>query len=105
MLAFAVKNAASRRAEYQVDAYAVDLGFGTELLSALRWFEACAPAPQAQPLVPGPRRARHAAVRVPRPTHPPLERRMARISARVAACAAAATPEQAREAASRTLLP
>jgi Zn-dependent protease with chaperone function len=95
MLAFAVKNAASRRAEYQVDAYAVDLGFGTELLSALRWFEACAP-PQssyAQPLVPGPRRARHAAVRVPRPTHPPLERRMARISARVAACAAAAVVE------------
>jgi Zn-dependent protease with chaperone function len=90
MLAFAVKNAASRRA-----AYAVDLGFGTELLSALRWFEACAP-PQstyAQPLVPGPRRARHAAVRVPRPTHPPLERRMARISARVAACAAAAVVE------------
>jgi len=89
MLAFAVKNAASRRAEYQVDAYAVDLGFGTELLSALRWFETCAPLPAAQPLVPGPRRARHAAVRVPRPTHPPLERRMARIAARVAACAAA----------------
>jgi Zn-dependent protease with chaperone function len=89
MLAFAVKNAASRRAEYQVDAYAVDLGFGAELLSALRWFEACAPPAAAQPLVPGPRRARHAAVRVPRPTHPPLERRMARIAARVAACAAA----------------
>jgi Zn-dependent protease with chaperone function len=87
MLAFAVKNAASRRAEYQVDAYAVDLGFGMELLSALRWFEACAPAAAPQPLVPGPRRARHAAVRVPRPTHPPLERRMARIAARVAACA------------------
>ncbi|HTJ72419.1 MAG TPA: M48 family metalloprotease [Actinospica sp.] len=103
MLAFAVKNAASRRAEYQVDAYAVDLGFGAELLSALRWFEACAPRLSAEnaelspaepdlrvgPLVPGPRRARHAAVRVPRPTHPPLERRMARIAARVAACAAA----------------
>jgi len=90
MLAFAVKNAASRRAEYQVDAYAVDLGFGTELLSALRWFEACAPPPAAHPqaLVPGPRRARHAAVRAPRPTHPPLERRMARISARVAGAAA-----------------
>lgn len=90
MLAFTVKNAASRRAEYQVDAYAVDLGFGAELLSALRWFEACAPPPATAPLVPGPRRARHAAVNVPRPTHPPLERRMARIAARVA---------------SRTLLP
>jgi Zn-dependent protease with chaperone function len=100
MLAFAVKNAASRSAEYQVDAYAVDLGFGAELLSALRWFEACAPprlsadnAPLSpaepdlgrEPLVPGPRRARHAAVKSPRPTHPPLERRMARIAARVAA--------------------
>jgi Zn-dependent protease with chaperone function len=110
MLAFAVKNAASRRAEYQVDAYAVDLGFGAELLSALRWFEACAPppAPAAQPLVPGPRRARHAAVRVPRPTHPPLERRMARISARVAGYSAAALPETADlggTGASRTLLP
>ncbi len=94
MLAFAVKNAASRRAEYQVDAYAVDLGFGTELLSALRWFEACAP-PAAQPLVPGPRRARHAAVRAARPTHPPLERRMSRISARVAACAPPANLESA----------
>jgi hypothetical protein len=85
MLAFAVKNAASRRAEYQVDAYAVDLGFGAELLSALRWFEACAPAAAERPLVPGPRRARHAAVRAARPTHPPLDRRMARIAARVAA--------------------
>lgn len=85
MLAFAVKNAASRRAEYQVDAYAVDLGFGAELLSALRWFEACAPPAAPQPLVPGPRRARHAAVKSPRPTHPPLDRRMARIAARVAA--------------------
>jgi Zn-dependent protease with chaperone function len=85
MLAFAVKNAASRRAEYQVDAYAVDLGFGTELLSALRWFEACAPPAAAQPLVPGPRKARHAATKTPRPTHPPLEHRMARIKARVAA--------------------
>ena len=107
VLAFAVKNAASRRAEYQVDAYAVDLGFGTELLSALRWFEACAPPPlpQGRPLVPGPRRARHAAARVPRPTHPPLERRMARISARVAACAAAAPAEYGEGGASRTLLP
>ena len=85
MLAFAVKNAASRESEYQVDAYAVDLGFGAELLSALRWFEACAPPPADQPLVPGPRRARHAAVREARPTHPPLEHRMARIKARVAA--------------------
>ena len=87
VVAFAVKNAAGRRAEYQVDAYAVDLGFGRELLSALRWFEACAPPPAAAALVPGPRRARHAAVRSARPTHPPLDRRMARISARVAACA------------------
>ncbi|MBR7830032.1 M48 family metalloprotease [Actinospica sp. MGRD01-02] len=85
VLAFAVKNAASRSAEYQVDAFAVDLGFGAELLSALRWFEACAPPAAPQPLVPGPRRARHAAVKSPRPTHPPLERRMARIAARVAA--------------------
>lgn len=105
-LAFAVKNAASRRAEYQVDAYAVDLGFGAELLSALRWFEACAPPPPAEPLVPGPRRARHAAARSPRPTHPPLERRMARIAARVAAGAAAElgrVPD--RQGVSRTLLP
>ena len=127
MLAFAVKNAASRRAEYQVDAYAVDLGFGAELLSALRWFEACAPAPRLsaenaplspakpdnlQPLVPGPRRARHAAVRVPRPTHPPLERRMARIAARIAARAvvpglfeAECGPPSGEGAYSRTLLP
>ena len=112
MLAFAVKNAASRRAEYEVDAYAVDLGFGPELLSALRWFEACAPPAAAQPLVPGPRRARHAAVRVPRPTHPPLEHRMARIAARIAARAALPEPVSAehgpfpaRGALSRTLLP
>ena len=112
MLAFAVKNAASRRAEYQVDAYAVDLGFGPELLSALRWFEACAPPIAPQPLVPGPRRARHAAIRVPRPTHPPLERRMARIAARIAACAAVPQPVSAERgpfpaegALSRTLLP
>jgi Zn-dependent protease with chaperone function len=112
MIAFAVKNAASRRAEYQVDAYAVDLGFGPELLSALRWFEACAPQAAAQPLVPGPRRARHAAIRVPRPTHPPLERRMARIAARIAACAVAPEPASAERgplpaegALSRTLLP
>lgn len=106
-LACAVKNAAGRRAEYEVDAYAVDLGFGTELLSALRWFEASAPqepetdnlesSPQ-QPLpqawMPGPRRAGHAARRTPRPTHPPLERRMARISARLAVRAAAVLAEQ-----------
>jgi Zn-dependent protease with chaperone function len=85
MLAFGVKNAASRRAEYQVDAYAVDLGFGAELLSALRWFEACVPPSVPQPLVPGPRKARHGAIKTPRPTHPPLENRMARIKARVAA--------------------
>jgi Zn-dependent protease with chaperone function len=112
MLAFAVKNAASRRAEYQVDAYAVDLGFGPELLSALRWFEACAPPAAALPLVPGPRRARHAAVRQARPTHPPLERRMARIAARIAARQAGPVPIGAQcgpmpgaQGHSRTLLP
>jgi Zn-dependent protease with chaperone function len=112
MLAFAVKNAASRRAEYQVDAYAVDLGFGPDLLSALRWFEACAPPQVALPLVPGPRRARHAAVRVPRPTHPPLERRMARIAARIAAAQPVPAPASAEYGPasgagerSRTLLP
>ena len=128
MLAFAVKNAASRRAEYQVDAYAVDLGFGPELLSALRWFEACAPPPARlsaenaapgparpdvfEPLVPGPRRARHAAAREARPTHPPLERRMAAITARLVGAddsAPAAVPPQGRgrgrSESSRTLLP
>lgn len=112
VLAFAVKNAASREAEYQVDAYAVDLGFGAELLSALRWFEACAaPAPAAPP-VPAPRRARHAAAREARPTHPPLERRMAAITARLglaAGPAAGAVPVQGRgreqTGSSRTLLP
>ncbi|MBR7835912.1 M48 family metalloprotease [Actinospica durhamensis] len=100
MLAFAVKNAAGRTAEFQVDAYAVDLGFGAELLSALRWFEACAQPPQVQPLVPGPRRARHAAVREARPTHPPLERRMARITARLAVeSAAEVTPGAAADVA------
>lgn len=112
MLAFAVKNAASREAEYQVDAYAVDLGFGAELLSALRWFEACAAPAPAAPLVPGPRRARHAAVREARPTHPPLERRMAAITARLGLAAAPpayALPAQGRgreqTGSSRTLLP
>jgi Zn-dependent protease with chaperone function len=89
--AFAAKNAAGRSAEYRVDAFAVDVGLGPELLSALRWFA----VHEARPEVPRPRRAeadgrqarpvraRHAAVRIPRPTHPPLDRRMARIAARV----------------------
>ena len=38
--AFAAKNAAGRSAEYRVDAFAVDIGLGPELLSALRWFAA-----------------------------------------------------------------
>jgi len=109
LLAFAVKNAASREAEYQVDAYAVDLGLGTELLSALRWFEACAAPPPAPPPVPGPRRARHAAAREARPTHPPLDRRMAAITARLASAAPRAVPVQGRgpglSEGSRTLLP
>jgi Zn-dependent protease with chaperone function len=93
--AFAAKNAAGRRAEYQVDAFAVEVGLGSELLSALRWFASAehGPTPVIRPVtapapVPGPRGAgrpgrRHAAVGVPRPTHPPLEQRMARIAARV----------------------
>lgn len=103
--AFAAKNAAGRSAEYRVDAFAVDVGLGPELLSALHWFAASeagagtadataiAATPAAE--IPHPRcpeqdcgdarhgRARHAAVRIPRPTHPPLDRRMARIAARV----------------------
>lgn len=83
--AFAAKNAAGRRAEYQVDAFAVDIGLGPELLSALRWFSAGEAAVEAPRRGCGGRagRARHAALRIPRPTHPPLERRMARIAARV----------------------
>jgi len=94
--AFAAKNAAGRRAEYQVDAFAVEVGLGSELLSALRWFASVeqGPAEVVVPVtsasVPGPRDGgrgrqgrRHAAAGVPRPTHPPLEQRMARIAARV----------------------
>ncbi len=85
--AFAVKNAAGRGAEYAVDAFAVDVGLGPELLGALRWFaadaEAHEPAQPARGRADRRGRARHAAVRIPRPTHPPLDRRMARIAARV----------------------
>lgn len=93
--AFAAKNAAGRSAEYRVDAFAVDVGLGPELLSALHWFAASEAAAGAGAEIPRPRcadrdccearpgRARHAAVRIPRPTHPPLDRRMARIAARV----------------------
>jgi Zn-dependent protease with chaperone function len=87
--AFAAKNAAGRSAEYRVDAFAVEVGLGAELLSALRWFAAGERAVCERAA--GERsgaharcgRARHAAVRIPRPTHPPLDRRMARIAARV----------------------
>lgn len=88
--AFAAKNAAGRSAEYRVDAFAVDIGLGPELLSALRWF--AANESTGCGLLVGDShdeyeygrsgRARHAAVRIPRPTHPPLDRRMARIAAR-----------------------
>jgi len=88
--AFAAKNAAGRSAEYRVDAFAVDIGLGPELLSALRWF--AANESTGCGLLVGDShyeneygrsgRARHAAVRIPRPTHPPLDRRMARITAR-----------------------
>lgn len=87
--AFAVKNAAGRGAEYRVDAFAVDIGLGPELLSALRWFAAsestaCGlPGDDFRAEYSHTGRARHAAARIPRPTHPPLDRRMARIAARV----------------------
>ncbi len=86
--AFAAKNAAGRSAEYRVDAFAVDVGLGPELLSALRWFSAGEAAAESARRSRAdrqdrPSRARHAALRIPRPTHPPLERRMARIAARV----------------------
>jgi Zn-dependent protease with chaperone function len=91
--AFAAKNAAGRRAEYRVDAFAVDVGLGPELLSALRWFSACEPTAQAARRARSSAdrkgsngaRGRHAAVRIPRPTHPPLDQRMARIASRVEA--------------------
>lgn len=90
--AFAAKNAAGRSAEYRVDTFAVDIGLGPELLSALRWFTASSSKSRESTACglsdsrneyghAG--RARHAAVRIPRPTHPPLDRRMARIAARV----------------------
>ena len=83
--AFAAKNAAGRSAEFRVDAFAVDVGLGAELLSALRWFAAGEKAAggEAADCIARGGRARHAAVRIPRPTHPPLDRRMARIAARV----------------------
>lgn len=87
--AFAAKNAAGRRAEYRVDAFAVEVGLGAELLSALRWFSASESAAQAarRARLAADRRCsgRHAAVRIPRPTHPPLDQRMARIASQVAA--------------------
>jgi Zn-dependent protease with chaperone function len=84
-VAFAAKNAVGRSAEYRVDAFAVDVGLGAELLSALRWFAASGieDAPVRPRRAGRSGRARHAAARVPRPTHPPLDRRMARIAARV----------------------
>ncbi|HEV2639779.1 MAG TPA: M48 family metalloprotease [Actinocrinis sp.] len=90
--AFAAKNAAGRRAEYQVDAFAVEVGLGGELLSALRWFAAADPGPAdayapVTAVVPGPRAGAPAEpvadAALPRPTHPPLEQRMARIAAQV----------------------
>jgi Zn-dependent protease with chaperone function len=83
--AFAAKNAAGRSAEYRVDAFAVEVGLGAELLSALRWFAAGEKAAGGRTAGSAARgtRARHAAVRIPRPTHPPLDRRMERIAARV----------------------
>jgi len=82
--AFAAKNAAGRSAEYRVDAFAVEVGLGAELLSALRWFAAGERSGGERSGTPARcGRARHAAARIPRPTHPPLDRRMARIAARV----------------------
>jgi Zn-dependent protease with chaperone function len=92
MAAFAAKNAAGRRAEYLVDAFAVEVGLGGELLSALRWFAAADPAGQPSAVLPvtavlpaprteGANGRPAAAATVPRPTHPPLDRRMARIAA------------------------
>ena len=101
--AFSAKNAAGRRAEYRVDAFAVDVGLGPELLSALRWFSASESAAEAAGRSRADRRGsvvaqrggveqgsssvrgRHAAARIPRPTHPPLDQRMARIANRVEA--------------------
>lgn len=102
--AFSAKNAAGRRAEYRVDAFAVDVGLGPELLSALRWFSASESAAESARRTrtdrrgsvveqrevgrgheDGSARGRHAAVRIPRPTHPPLDQRMARIASRVEA--------------------
>jgi Zn-dependent protease with chaperone function len=98
LVAFAAKNAAGRCAEYQVDAFAVDVGLGVELLSALRWFAAHGMPLGTEPAaIPAARvsadgRARHAAARIPKPTHPPLDRRMARIAARVELGRAACGP-------------
>jgi Zn-dependent protease with chaperone function len=89
--AFSAKNAAGRRAEYRVDAFAVEVGLGPELLSALQWFSASESAAEATRRSRADRRGgsmrrgRHAAVRIPRPTHPPLDQRMARIASRVEA--------------------
>lgn len=121
--AFAVKNAAGRGAEYEVDAFAVDVGLGPELLSALRWFATDAAADAGEPareLTWEPaqestrqpaqasgrrsRRARHAAVRIPRPTHPPLDRRMARIAARVELARLDSPPKPSRAPSERPRL-
>jgi Zn-dependent protease with chaperone function len=93
LVALAAKNAAGRVAEYRVDAFAVEVGLGAELLSALRWFaagEAAGAGVRGRARPAG--HARHAAVRVPRPTHPPLDRRMARIAARTAVKSAVPEP-------------
>jgi Zn-dependent protease with chaperone function len=150
--AFAAKNAAGRSAEYRVDAFAVEVGLGAELLSALRWFAAGEKAAEkaaagkapgktpgkgadktphkiinraphkvpnkkpekqnspsdgasgsADPVRGG--RARHAAARIRRPTHPPLECRMARIAARVEVQAATPQPARRQEAAPANAAP